>query len=95
MSKHRTRGRPAEAPSSAEQLVANESDFCRYRWLGQAAMDEFFKLHSASAFGGTGDSGVVLPPHSLSVSRRPTVGAAVVNAYAHGLEYAEIGRAHV
>ena len=89
MSKHRTRGRPAEAPSSAEQLAANESDFCRYRWLGQAAMDEFFKLHSASAFGGTGDSGVVLPPHSLSVSRRPTVGAAVVNAYAHGLEYAE------
>jgi hypothetical protein len=71
------------------QPSANESDFARYQWTGQGASDEFFKLHDLPQFGGTNPTGVVLPPHCLSVSRRPTVGAAVMDAYAHGLEYAE------
>lgn len=83
------RQRQAQRQREAEQRAANESDFCQYDWTGQKAADEFFKLHHEAAFGGTGSSGVVLPPHSLSVSRHPTVGAAVVDAYAHGLEYAE------
>jgi hypothetical protein len=78
-----------EQEARPEQPARHESEFCQYRWTGQAATDEFFKLHYEQAFGGTGDSGVVLPPHSLSVSRQPTVGDALVNAYAHGLEYAE------
>lgn len=68
---------------------ANESDFARYDWTGQAACDQFFKLHKEPAFGGTSDTGVVLPPHSLSVSRRPTAGISVIEAYSHGLSYAE------
>jgi hypothetical protein len=83
------RQRQSAREREAEQRAANESDFARYDWTGQKAGDEFFKLHDQPQFGGTGSSGVVLPPHSLSVSRHPTVGAAVINAYAHGLEYAE------
>jgi hypothetical protein len=83
------RQRQSAREREAEQRAANESDFAHYNWTGQKAGDEFFKLHDEPAFGGTGSSGVVLPPHSLSVSRHPTVGASVINAYAHGLEYAE------
>mgnify|MGYP003334198906 CR=1 FL=1 len=80
----------ASAQSDARPArVAEESDFCSYEWTGQAAADKFFRLHETTAFGGTGSTGVVLPPNCFAVSRRPTVGAAVVNAYAHGLEYAE------
>ena len=80
----------ASAQSDARPArVAEESDFCSYEWIGQAAADKFFRLHETTAFGGTGSTGVVLPPNCFAVSRRPTVGIAVINAYAHGLEYAE------
>ncbi len=69
--------------------LPNESDFARYQWLGQGRCDEFFNLHHTAAFGGLGDSGVVLPPNSLSVSRAPTTGASVIEAFTHGLSYAE------
>ena len=67
---------------------SSESDFCLYDWTGQAAANKFFKLHDEPAFRGTGLSGVILPPSCYSVSRKATVGAAVIGAYTHGLEYA-------
>jgi len=69
--------------------TAEESEFCSYQWIGQASAEQFFRLHENPAFAGTGSTGVLLPPNCLAVSRRPTVGIAVINAYTHGLEYAE------
>ncbi len=74
---------------SASQAGAKESDFARFDWTGQAACDRFFRLHEVPQFRGTGTNGVVLPQHGLSVSRRPTVGISVIEAYVHGLSYAE------
>jgi len=87
---HRPHGRGApERERAGARRATEESEFCSYQWTGQRAADEFFKLHANPAFGGTGATGVVLPPNSLSVSRRATVGNSVINAYANGLEYAE------
>jgi len=74
---------------SDERVAIEESEFCFYQWTGQRSADEFFGLHANPAFAGTGETGVVLPPNSLSVSRRQTVGNSVIGAYASGLEYAE------
>ncbi len=67
---------------------ANESDFARRRWTGLTSYLEFLSLHDLPHFQGLGKTGVVLPPNMLSVSRTPTVGIMVMEAYAHGLSYA-------
>ncbi|MCW0377481.1 hypothetical protein NB697_000327 [Xanthomonas sacchari] len=56
-------------------------------WLGQAACDEFFKLHDNEVFRGIGAGAVLLPPHSVPVSRSPNSGGAVIEAFPHGLAY--------
>ena len=82
-------GLPLSDPEGAHRVrMAEESDFCFYEWTGQAAAEEFFGLHNDPAFRGTGLTGVVLPPNCYAVSQKPTAGAAVIGAYAHGLEYA-------
>lgn len=69
--------------------AANESDFVLYDWTGQTASDAFFALHNDPAFKGFGTDAVLLPPHSLSVSRAPHTGGSVIEAYPHGLAYAD------
>ncbi|BEV14971.1 hypothetical protein HBDW_17590 [Herbaspirillum sp. DW155] len=69
--------------------AAHESDFVLYDWTGQAASDAFFALHNEAAFKGLGTDAVLLPPHSLSVSRTPNTSASVIEAYPHGLAYAD------
>nr|WP_253907145.1 DUF6708 domain-containing protein [Herbaspirillum rubrisubalbicans] len=69
--------------------AANESDFVLYDWTGQAASDAFFALHNEPAFKGVGTDAVLLPPHSLSVSRTPNTSGSVIEAYPHGLAYAD------
>ncbi len=56
-------------------------------WLGQAACDEFFKLHDNEVFKGIGAGAVLLPPHSVPASRSPNSGGAVIEAFPHGLAY--------
>ncbi|WP_267104593.1 DUF6708 domain-containing protein [Xanthomonas sacchari] len=56
-------------------------------WLGQAACDEFFKLHDNEVFRGIGAGAVLLPPHSVPASRSPNSGGAVIDAFPHGLAY--------
>ncbi|WP_295919821.1 DUF6708 domain-containing protein [uncultured Xanthomonas sp.] len=56
-------------------------------WLGQAACDEFFKLHDNEVFRGIGAGAVLLPPHSVPVSQSPNSGGAVIEAFPHGLAY--------
>ncbi|WP_267119579.1 hypothetical protein, partial [Xanthomonas sacchari] len=56
-------------------------------WLGQAACDEFFKLHDNEVFRGIGAGAVLLPPHSVPASRSPSSGCAVIEAFPHGLAY--------
>lgn len=56
-------------------------------WLGQAACDEFFKLHDNEVFRGIGAGAVLLPPHSVPASRSPRSGCAVIEAFPHGLAY--------
>ncbi|MCW0368530.1 hypothetical protein NB699_003513 [Xanthomonas sacchari] len=56
-------------------------------WLGQAACDEFFKLHDNELFRGIGAGAVLLPPHSVPASRSPNSGGAVIEAFPHGLAY--------
>ncbi|UYK84897.1 hypothetical protein NG827_00255 [Xanthomonas sacchari] len=56
-------------------------------WLGQAACDEFFKLHDNEVFRGIGAGAVLLPPHSVPASRSPNSGGAVIEAFPHGLAY--------
>ncbi|MCW0376195.1 hypothetical protein NB691_003029 [Xanthomonas sacchari] len=56
-------------------------------WLGQAAGDEFFKLHDNEVFRGIGAGAVLLPPHSVPASRSPNSGGAVIEAFPHGLAY--------
>ncbi len=56
-------------------------------WLGQAAFDEFFKLHDNEVFRGIGAGAVLLPPHSVPASRSPNSGGAVIEAFPHGLAY--------
>ncbi|MRH00686.1 hypothetical protein GIY21_10325 [Xanthomonas sontii] len=50
-------------------------------WLGQAACDEFFKLHDNEVFRGIGAGAVLLPPHSVPASRSPNSGGAVIEAF--------------
>ncbi|RAM66183.1 hypothetical protein RB25_01075 [Herbaspirillum rubrisubalbicans] len=69
--------------------AANESDFVLCDWTGQAASDAFFALHNEPAFKGVGTDAVLLPPHSLSVSRTPNTSGSVIEAYPHGLAYAD------
>ncbi|UWE18456.1 DUF6708 domain-containing protein [Herbaspirillum huttiense] len=69
--------------------AAHESDFVLYDWTGQAASDAFFALHNEPAFKGLGTDAVLLPPHSLSVSRTPNTSGSVIEAYPHGLAYAD------
>ncbi|WP_044528299.1 DUF6708 domain-containing protein [Herbaspirillum sp. B65] len=69
--------------------AANESDFVLYDWTGQAASDVFFALHNEPAFKGLGTDAVLLPPHSLSVSRTPNTSGSVIEAYPHGLAYSD------
>ncbi|MCW0368528.1 hypothetical protein NB699_003511 [Xanthomonas sacchari] len=56
-------------------------------WLGQAACNEFFKLHDNEVFRGIGAGAVLLPPHSVPASRSPNSGGAVIEAFPHGLAY--------
>ncbi|MCW0402982.1 hypothetical protein NB689_000118 [Xanthomonas sacchari] len=56
-------------------------------WLGQAACDEFFKLHDNEVFRGIGAGAVLLPPHSVPASQSPNSGGAVIDAFPHGLAY--------
>ncbi len=56
-------------------------------WLGQAACDEFFKLHDNEVFRGIGAGAVLLPPHSVPASQSPNSGGAVIEAFPHGLAY--------
>ncbi|BEV14972.1 hypothetical protein HBDW_17600 [Herbaspirillum sp. DW155] len=67
----------------------HESDFVLYDWTGQAASDAFFALHNEPAFKGLGNDAVLLPPHSLSVSRTPNTSGSVIEAYPHGLAYTD------
>ncbi|BEV14973.1 hypothetical protein HBDW_17610 [Herbaspirillum sp. DW155] len=69
--------------------AAHESDFVLYDWTGQAASDAFFALHNEPAFKGLGNDAVLLPPHSLSVSRNPNTSGSVIEAYPHGLAYVD------
>lgn len=69
--------------------AVHESDFVLYDWTGQAASDAFFALHNEPAFKGLGTDAVLLPPHSLSVSRTPNTSGSVIEAYPHGLAYAD------
>jgi hypothetical protein len=69
--------------------ASNESDFVLYDWTGQAASDAFFALHNEPAFKGLGNDAVLLPPHSLSVSRTPNTSGSVIEVYPHGLAYAD------
>ena len=84
--RRRQRSQPGRG---AQQSGGKESDFARCDWTGQAACDQFFRLREQPQFRGTGANGVLLPPHGLSVSRRPMAGVSVAEAYAHGLSYAE------
>ncbi|MCW0387313.1 hypothetical protein NB722_001852 [Xanthomonas sacchari] len=56
-------------------------------WLGQAACDEFFKLHDNEVSRGIGAGAVLLPPHSVPASQSPNSGGAVIEAFPHGLAY--------
>jgi len=69
----------------------HESEFVRYHWTGEPASDVFFGLNSNPALKGLGDEAVLLPPHSLSVSRTPQAGSFVIETYPHGLAYADGG----
>ncbi|RAM66264.1 hypothetical protein RB25_01070 [Herbaspirillum rubrisubalbicans] len=72
-----------------DRPAAHESDFVLYDWTGQVASDAFFALHNELAFKGLGSDAVLLPPHSLSVSRTPHTGGSVMEAYPHGLACAD------
>ena len=72
-----------------EGAAAHESEFVLYDWTGQAASDAFFTLHNEPAFKGLGKDAVLLSPHSLSVSRTPNTSGSVIEAYPHGLAYAD------
>ena len=59
-------------------------------WYGQTNRDLFFKLHDNEAFRGVGDHAVLLPPHSVPVSKTPNSGGAVIEAYPHALAYGDM-----
>lgn len=59
-------------------------------WYGQANCDQFFELHNNEVFRGVGHNAVLLPPHSVPVSRSPNSGGAVIEAFAHGLAYGDM-----
>ncbi len=53
-------------------------------WLGQAACDEFFKLHDNESVQGIGAGAVLLPRTAYLHSRSPNSGGAVIEAFPHG-----------
>lgn len=97
MKKNHRRERQSRRWSTVEDIdvsldiLPHESEFVLYHWAGEPASDVFFGLNSNPAFKGLGDEAILLPPHSLSVSRTPHSGNFIMEVHPHGLAYADGG----
>ncbi len=83
----RTKNDKHPAPGPKPSASGRPLGMADLDWLGQAACDEFFKLHDNEVFRGIGAGAVLLPPHSVPASRSPNSGGAVIEAFPHGLAY--------
>ncbi|WP_157178756.1 DUF6708 domain-containing protein [Herbaspirillum rubrisubalbicans] len=89
--RHSRRRSTVEDIDVSLDILPHESEFVLYHWTGEQASDVFFGLNSNPAFKGLGDEAILLPPHSLSISRTPQAGSFVLETYPHGLAYADGG----
>lgn len=69
------------------QTRVSAGAFAKKQWYGQQASDTFFSLKDDEAFRGVGHDAVLMPVHTVSVSREANSGGAVIEAYPHGLSY--------
>ena len=84
-----SRRKPSRDVPRALDRPSSETDFAKHRWVGAKASELFFGLRSRAEFQGLGDKSILLPAHSLSISRQPQSGGSVVAAFQDGLEFTD------